>query len=693
MNSHAQLSYLQWGFAMGGSGNNPSYVNEIWSIYESSQGGLLVSGNVAGTIDLDPSPATVTAASGSPTRFASFVARYDSTRNHLGSFVLTASGDVLVRNVSTDASGDIYLAGEFTGSMDADPGSGTSTLNALQGGRDMFVAKYNSSGALVHAFSAGGNASMDQVYDMITDSAGNLYMTGVISDTVDFDPGPGVQQLNGTAGDDMFLASYSPSGQYRWAFMVSSSPMGQTGYSLDFDPQGNILVSLRFRGTVDVDPSPAQTLFAAIGANDLLLCRYTPQGALINAFQLGGPGGVSISESAIACDPAGNIFVAARFNGNLDVDPGPGTTILSSTGSSSVMVGRYTSAGLLSWAVLAGSNSISITSKSIAVDPAGSAYVTVPGTNGSVLTKFDAAGLPVYSKPMSASQNLYARSLHVRGVDAFTIGGGTYGTAIIDGSIIGGGNGYSPFLTRFGSCLVPEIINQPVSLTTCDSADVSFEISATGTGLAYQWYKDNVPLAGDTTSTLILDNTAAGNNGAYTCIVTGLCGADTSLPATLNVTPYPQVTILINAGQLQALPAGLAQYQWLYNNQPSGITGPVLTNPAPGIYSVIGINANGCADTSFSVAISSISEISGQDIQVYPNPVRDRLFVRSGNGASGVKVTRLLAGDGRVVYDARGPENSDLLEIDITRIPSGSYTLELISSAGVLFRKIMVAGD
>ena len=44
-------------------------------------------------------------------------------------------------------------------------------------------------------------------------------------------------------------------------------------------------------------------------------------------------------------------------------------------------------------------------------------------------------------------------------------------------------------------------------------------MSATGTGLSYQWYKGSTALAGQTGSSLALANVSAADAGAYTVVV------------------------------------------------------------------------------------------------------------------------------------------------------------------------------
>lgn len=675
MNADAQLSYLQWVFGMGGAGNSPSYVNEVHDIHTLPSGEITAGGWAAGTIDIDPSAATFNVTSPGVTIFNGFFARYDSDRNLIRGYVLNCTSDAYVENVARDGTGMIYISGEYIGSLDVDPGPGQLLLNSQQGGRDMFIAKYDTAGNPLFAFSIGGALSSDQLYSMIGDSSGNTYITGSISDTIDFDPGPGQVLLNGTAGESMFLAKYNNAGQLQWAFLIDNSPLPQRGYSLATAPNGDIWVVMGFRGLIDANPSAGTASFAAVGAGDLLIARYSPAGTFVNAWQIGGPGGVSISESSIACDHAGNILIAGRFNGNLDTDPGPGTSLLSSLSGGSVFVARYQSTGQLNWSVL-GANSHTGT-RSTAFDSLGHAYVlTNDLISSGTLQKYNSNGQVIYTKPIIGFSGLVSRAFHLKGADAFLIGGGLRSSGSIDNALFGaGGSGYGAFLAQFGACRIPEILTQSADTIACEGSDVSLNVDATGTGLHYQWYLNGQVMTGDTAAQLVLINADTADTGSYSCIVTGTCGTDTSIAIQLNVEAYPQMSIQLLGNQLQALPAGLANYFWLNNNQPTGVTGSAYANPPPGIYSVVGINAGGCADTSALLAITGINELMKSSVTAYPNPATNQLVITFPSAI--FESLELLTGNSQRLQHVAISDQQHFHVIDVTDLSAGHYILTL----------------
>jgi len=132
----------------------------------------------------------------------------------------------------------------------------------------------------------------------------------------------------------------------------------------------------------------------------------------------------------------------------------------------------------------------------------------------------------------------------------------------------------------------PAITTQPVSSTVCSGSNTSFSVSATGTGLTYQWQVNtgsgfvNVPASspysGGTTNTLTISPTSAAMNGyLYRVIVTGTCTpAVTSSTATLTVNTAPAITtqptsVTVCAGSgtsFSVVATGTAlTYQWQVN--------------------------------------------------------------------------------------------------------------------------------
>ena len=90
---------------------------------------------------------------------------------------------------------------------------------------------------------------------------------------------------------------------------------------------------------------------------------------------------------------------------------------------------------------------------------------------------------------------------------------------------------------------------QPVNVTQCEGTTAMFSVTATGTGLTYQWRRDGVNLSntpaisGVYTSTLTINNIQTANEGTYDVVVSGTCVPATSNGAVLAVDDKPVITL------------------------------------------------------------------------------------------------------------------------------------------------------
>ena len=134
---------------------------------------------------------------------------------------------------------------------------------------------------------------------------------------------------------------------------------------------------------------------------------------------------------------------------------------------------------------------------------------------------------------------------------------------------------------------------QPVSHITNPGNTESFTVSAIGTSLNYQWYKDSVLLTDKTSRLLTLQSITSSDEGVYRAVVTDVVDTVSSTlssdPATLTVNRPPTVTVVPSTSTIIA-PAGITftaanitgstpiTYQWYKNRSLlSGKTSTVLT--------------------------------------------------------------------------------------------------------------------
>lgn len=116
----------------------------------------------------------------------------------------------------------------------------------------------------------------------------------------------------------------------------------------------------------------------------------------------------------------------------------------------------------------------------------------------------------------------------------------------------------------------------PSNSTICEGQNISFNIEYTAEAPVYfRWFKDDIIIPNETTSTLTIDNITLQNQGNYTVEVLGQCGTKTSEKALLTVLPkikiteQPKETIVCENGntkiKLVATGTGVLSYEWTLN--------------------------------------------------------------------------------------------------------------------------------
>lgn len=204
---------------------------------------IILFGTFSGTVDFDLGLGTANRTS---TGVNSFIAKYTQTGDLI--WVNQFTSNFVTKASTVDASGNIVVSGNLSGTCDLDPGVGVQSLSSTGGSTDILLAKYDQNGLYQFAFNI-GNTNTDEGRSVKTDVAGNIYLSGIYrsataaSGWVDFDPGTGSTTLApayfaGSPGETEFLAKYDPTGAFRW--VTASSYRGDDTF-IDIDAQQNIL--------------------------------------------------------------------------------------------------------------------------------------------------------------------------------------------------------------------------------------------------------------------------------------------------------------------------------------------------------------------------------------------------------------------------------------------------------------------
>src|SRR5207249_1396964 len=99
-----------------------------------------------------------------------FVAKYSSAGTWMW---FNQVGNAFANAVAVDGSGNVLVTGYYSGTVNF----GGASLSSINGGTDVFVAKYSSSGGYVWAKSYGGS-SIDMPKAIAVDGSGNAVVIG-----------------------------------------------------------------------------------------------------------------------------------------------------------------------------------------------------------------------------------------------------------------------------------------------------------------------------------------------------------------------------------------------------------------------------------------------------------------------------------------------------------------------------------
>ena len=112
----------------------------------------------------------------------------------------------IATSIALDASSNAVITGNYSGKVFF----GTDSITAV-GNSDIFVAKYNASGAYQWLRSGGGSGN-DLGQDITTDASGNVYVTGFFLATATF----GSKSVTSIGKADVFVVKYNSSGAVQW---------------------------------------------------------------------------------------------------------------------------------------------------------------------------------------------------------------------------------------------------------------------------------------------------------------------------------------------------------------------------------------------------------------------------------------------------------------------------------------------
>ena len=556
-----------------------------------------------------------------------FLVKFNSSGVRQWGTYYGGSGNDYGHSCATDASGNVYLAGDARNST-----TGIATTGAhktTRGGvRDAFLVKFNSSGVRQWGTFYGGTGD-DKGRSCATDASGNIYLSGYTRSTSGIATTGAHQTTFGGATEDAFLVKFNSSGVRQWGTYYGGTS-NEIGYSCATDASGNIYLSGYTRSTSGIATTGAHQTTYGGGLNDAFLVKFNSSGVRQWGTYYGGTG--NDFGWSCATDTSGNIYLSGQT---------PSTSGIATTGAYQTTFGGATEDAFLvkfdACPATYSQDTITACDSYTWID--GVTYTLSDTTAKHTLV--NAAGCDSIVSLFLTINNSTSAIDTITACDSYTwIDGVTYSssdTTAKDTLVNAAGcdSIVSLFLTINNSTSAIDTI------TACDS---------------YTWIDGVTYTSSDTSAKHTLVNVLG-------------CDSVVSLKLTINTIDK---SVNTSRDTLNAVESG-AQYQWLDCGDSYGIivseTGQSFIASSNGSYAVE-ITKNGCADTTTCYDINTVglgNSFVLSKIKVYPNPTSGNLTIDAEN----YKGVEVYDTSGRLII------KSALNTIDLEEQSKGLYLLKV----------------
>jgi len=263
---------------------------------------------------------------------------------------LGSSSTDQAKAIAVDSSGNVYVTGYSFATWG-------SPLLPYSSGRDIFVVKLNSSGALTWLTFLGGSGA-DAGYGIAVDSSGNVYVTGGTSATW------GSPKRAYSNSGDAYAAKLNTDGGLTWNTFLGSANW-DNGKGIAVDSSGNVYVVGDSEGTWG---TPIRSLYSS-GNKDAFVACLDSTGVLTWNTFLGNSGtddGMAIALSGT------DIYVSGYCDATWQGTSAPVRAYL---GGNDAFAAKLDSDGGLTWNTFLGSAGTDY-GYGIAADSSGNAYVS-----------------------------------------------------------------------------------------------------------------------------------------------------------------------------------------------------------------------------------------------------------------------------------------------------------------------------
>lgn len=288
---------LLWSKTFGESSGTGPFTHRATAVAIDAGGNIILTGEHTGNVDFGDGGYTTAGA------LDAFVTKLSPDGMLVWSRHYGGPGFQTGKAVAVDASGNISVLGELTGTADF---AGT-TLSANAGAREVFLARLDPAGTLQWAKSFESGASMHSAAGLAVDASGSVIVSGAFRGTITLQASPAISLTVPHTGLNIFLAKLDASGAHQWSTQYGSATASGVGVQIStgvaVDAQGNIV----FGGSCYDSVTLGTTLSCGAEGSPFLV-RTDPNGAVLWSKVYGSTGG-TITDVAVS-SPSAIIAIA-----------------------------------------------------------------------------------------------------------------------------------------------------------------------------------------------------------------------------------------------------------------------------------------------------------------------------------------------------------------------------------------------
>jgi hypothetical protein len=324
---------LIWANKLGSIGSTSQ--SRAYSLDCDAVGNIYAVGEFEGVVDFDPGNSTFSlTTSGSKD---AYVCSFTSS----GAFAwVRRFKESSAASVAIGKNAEVFVAGTFFGTVDFDPGPGTSTMTSSSAQVDFFIMHLTNAGNFVWGEQMGGTGGK-WINELVADKNNDLFLSGNFEGTIDLDPTAGILSANSMGLYDSFILKLQASGTFLWARQIGGTNEDYTT-CIDLDTLGNVYVAGNFSGTTDFDMVSGSYTLSSFSANrDAFIAKFGNSGAFNWAAHFGGLG--HDIPLGIAVDSALQVHTTGYYQYVADFDPASSTYTMMGAGNLDAFVHKLSS--------------------------------------------------------------------------------------------------------------------------------------------------------------------------------------------------------------------------------------------------------------------------------------------------------------------------------------------------------------